>query len=57
MNEIDDGSAMFELQLELRARLAGRRPLITQDDLADVHALLHAHQGDLKSLLIAQASA
>ena len=55
MNEINDGSAMFELQLELRARLAGRRPLITQDDLVDVHALLDAHQGDLKSLLIAQA--
>src|SRR5256885_2619388 len=55
MNEINDGSAMFELQLELRARLTGRRPLITQDDLVDVHALLDAHQGDLKSLLLSQA--
>jgi len=56
MNEIDDGSAMLELQLELRARLTGRRPIITQDDLVDLHALLHAHQGDLKSLLMSQAS-
>jgi hypothetical protein len=55
MKEINDGQAMFELQLELRARVAGRRPLITEDDLVDVHALLHTHQGDLKSLLISQA--
>jgi hypothetical protein len=54
MYELDDGLAMFELQLELRARVAGRRPLITEDDLVDVHALLHTHLGDLKSLLIAQ---
>ncbi|MDQ6714220.1 MAG: hypothetical protein M3Z28_13685 [Candidatus Dormibacteraeota bacterium] len=45
-----DGRAMFELQLELHSRAIGRRPLITADDVIDVHEMLAAHQGDLKSL-------
>jgi hypothetical protein len=45
-----DGRAMFELQLELHNRATGRRPNITADDLLEVHELLTAYQGDLKSL-------
>ena len=45
-----DGRAMFELQLELHSRATGRRPIITADDVIDVHEMLAAHQGDLKSL-------
>jgi hypothetical protein len=50
-----DGRAMFELQLELHSRATGRRPIITADDVIDVHELLATHQGDLKSLFAAQA--
>jgi hypothetical protein len=46
-----DGRAMFELQLELHARAVGRQPIITADDVIDVHELLATHEGDLKSLL------
>lgn len=45
-----DGRAMFELQLELHARATGVRPIITADDLLEVHELLAAHDGDLASL-------
>ena len=45
-----DGRAMFELQLELHARVVGRTPIITADDLLEVHELLSAHEGDLNSL-------
>jgi len=45
-----DGRAMLELQLELHARVAGVTPIITADDLLEVHELLTAHEGDLKSL-------
>jgi hypothetical protein len=45
-----DGRAMFELQLELHSRATGRRPMITADDVLDVHELLTAHEGDLTSL-------
>lgn len=45
-----DGRAMYELQLELHNRATGRRPLITADDLLEVHELLTSHDGDLKSL-------
>jgi hypothetical protein len=45
-----DGRAMFELQLELHARVVGRRPIITADDLLEVHELLAEHDGDLTSL-------
>jgi hypothetical protein len=45
-----DGRAMFELQLDLHSRATGRRPNITADDLLEVHELLDAYQGDLKSL-------
>jgi hypothetical protein len=50
-----DGRAMFELQLELHARAVGRQPIITADDVIDVHELLAAHDGDLKSLLATPA--
>ena len=45
-----DGRKMFELQLELHTRATGIRPLISADDLLEVHELLGAHEGDLKSL-------
>jgi hypothetical protein len=45
-----DGRAMFELQLELHSRATGRRPMITADDLLEVHELLNSHDGDLRSL-------
>jgi len=45
-----DGRAMYELQLELHTLAVGRRPLITADDLLEVHELLTSHEGDLKSL-------
>ena len=50
-----DGRAMFELQLELHARAVGRQPIITADDVIDVHELLATHEGDLRSLLGPQA--
>jgi len=50
MNPLD-GRAMFELQLELHARATGVLPVITEDDLLEVHALLDEHKGDFKSLL------
>jgi len=50
-----DGRAMFELQLELHARAVGRQPIITADDVIDVHELLAVHDGDLKSLFAPQA--
>jgi len=50
-----DGRAMFELQLELHARAVGRRPNITADDVLEVHELLVAHEGYLKSLFAPQA--
>jgi hypothetical protein len=46
-----DGRAMFELQLELHARVTGLQPMISADDLLEVHELLDAHEGDLKGLL------
>jgi hypothetical protein len=45
-----DGRAMFELQLELHARAIGSRPVITADDLLEVHELLATYEGDFKSL-------
>jgi hypothetical protein len=45
-----DGKAMFELQLELHARVTGATPIITADDLLEVHEFLADHEGDLKSL-------
>jgi hypothetical protein len=45
-----DGRKMFELQLELHARAVGLKPNISADDLLEVHELLAAHEGDLKSL-------
>jgi hypothetical protein len=46
---------MFELQLELHARVTGLTPIITADDLLEVHELLTAHDGDLKSLFGSKA--
>ena len=45
-----DGRAMFELQLELHSRATGVQPLISADDLLEVHDMLNGHDGDLKSL-------
>ncbi len=47
---VHDGRAMFELQLELHTRATGLQPLISADDLLEVHDLIAAHNGDLKSL-------
>jgi hypothetical protein len=46
-----DGRAMFELQLELHARVTGLQPMISADDLLEVHELLDAYEGDLKGLV------
>ncbi len=46
-----DGRAMYELQLELHARVVGIQPNISADDVLEVHELLAAHEGDLKSLI------
>ena len=45
-----NGRAMYELQLELHARAVGIRPLISSDDVLEVHELLAVHEGDLRSL-------
>jgi hypothetical protein len=52
---VQDGRAMFELQLELHARVVGMTPIITADDLLEVHELLSGHEGDLASLFSAKA--
>jgi len=52
---VQDGRAMFELQLELHARVTGLTPIITSDDLLEVHELLTVHDGDLKSLFASKA--
>ena len=46
-----DGRAMYELQLELHTLAVGKTPLISADDLLEVHELLVAYDGDLKGLL------
>jgi hypothetical protein len=46
---------MFELQLELHTLASGIRPLISADDLLEVHELLATHEGDLKSLFATPA--
>ena len=50
-----DGRAMFELQLELHNLASGRLPLISADDVLEVHELLEDHDGDLNSLFSASA--
>jgi hypothetical protein len=50
-----DGRAMYELQLELHARVVGMKPNISADDVLEVHELLAAHEGDLKSLFAPHA--
>ncbi len=50
-----DGRAMYELQLELHARAVGIRPMISADDVLEVHEQLAAHEGDLRSLLLPKA--
>lgn len=49
--DADDAQAMFELQLELHARVIGARPPITADELVEIHGLLEKPAGDLKSLV------
>jgi hypothetical protein len=46
-----DGRAMFELQMELHSRATGIEPMISADDLLEVHELLATYEGDLKNLL------
>ncbi len=41
-----DGKAMYELQLELRNQADGKRPIISGDELLDLHLLL-AQEPDL----------
>ena len=48
---LQDGRAMFELQLELHTRASGRKPNITADDVLDAHEWLDTHEGDFRSLL------
>jgi hypothetical protein len=50
-----DGRAMFELQLELHSRATGRSPLISADDLLEVHEALKGFDGDFKALLAPRA--
>lgn len=42
--------AMLELQLELRSRVEGLRPVISTDEVLELRGLLAQHAGDLKSL-------
>jgi hypothetical protein len=47
-----DGKAMYELQLELHTRANGKRPVISADDLLDLHLLLAQEpELDFKRLL------
>jgi len=48
---------MYELQLELHARAVGIQPMISADDVLEVHELLAAHDGDLTSLFAPTALA
>ena len=41
---------MMELQLELRSRVEGLRPVISTDEVLEVRGLLAQHAGDFKSL-------
>jgi hypothetical protein len=47
---LQDGGAMFELQLELHARATGRLPKISADEILELHDLLTEFAGDLKAL-------
>jgi hypothetical protein len=47
-----DGKAIYELQLELHNRAAGKRPNISADELLDLHLLLAEEpELDFKRLL------
>ena len=47
-----DGKAMYELQLELNTRANGKRPVISADELLDLHLLLAKEpELDFKRLL------
>lgn len=46
-----DGKAMYELQLELRNRADGKRPIISADELLALHLLLDQLDLDFKRLL------
>lgn len=49
-----DGQAMDELQLQLHNQAEGKRPVISADELLDLHVLL-AQLTDLRGLLIRKA--
>jgi len=51
-----DGKAMYELQLELHNRANGKRPIISADELLDLHLLLVQEPDlDFKRLLKTKA--
>ncbi len=45
--------AMMELQLELRSRVEGLRPVISTDEVLELRGLLAQHDGDFKTLFAA----
>jgi hypothetical protein len=45
---------MFELQLELHSLASGKRPLISADEMLEVHEMLRDFAGDFKGLLDTQ---
>ena len=45
-----DAKAMYELQLELRHQAQGKRPIISADELLDLHLLLTQLDLDFKRL-------
>jgi hypothetical protein len=47
---------MYELQLELHSLASGKRPLISADEMLEVHELLQEFSGDFKSLLDAKTA-
>jgi hypothetical protein len=45
-----DGKAMYELQLELHNRAEGKRPVISADELLDLHLWLADQDLNFKQL-------
>jgi hypothetical protein len=45
-----DGKAMYELQLELHSRAEGKRPVISADELLDLHLWLADQDLNFKQL-------
>ncbi len=51
--DVQERRAMMELQLELRSRVEGLRPVISTDEVLELRGLLAQHDGDLKTLFAA----